>query len=94
MPISCAESGGTKLWSKGSRTVGRGKAVLYSASLALGLTMHPLGAKGGHSGFIAAEERDRSKANLWHKLYLGLYAFLGVKWFARCPDRHGSEAYL
>lgn len=56
----------------------------------LGLTMHPLGAKDEHSGFIAAEERSRSKTNLWHRLYLGLYTFLGVKGFAYCPNRHGS----
>lgn len=57
----------------------------------VGLAIHPLDAKDEHSGFIAAEERDRSNTNVWHRLYLGLSTLLGVKSFAHCLSRHGSE---
>lgn len=56
--------------------------------------LYPLGEKDGYRGFIAAEERDRSDKNMWHRLYLGLSTFLGMKGFAHCPDRHGTEMCL
>lgn len=56
--------------------------------------MYPLVEKGEYSGFIPAEERDRSHTNMWQWLYSGLSTFLGVKGFAYCLSRHGSVMCL
>lgn len=59
-----------------------------------GSCVHALVEMDEYSGFIPAEERDRSHANMWQRLYLWLSTSFGVKGFACYLTRHGSVMCL